>query len=60
MPLKQWRLNAPDNYRWTDEDVLHEKDQSFLNGALTTLLTAAIMVLIAFAILRDLRHQCLP
>lgn len=30
--VRQWRLNAPEGFHWTDDDVLHEKTQSFLNG----------------------------
>jgi hypothetical protein len=32
-PLNK-RLNAPVGFRWTDDDVIFEKNQSLLNGIL--------------------------
>lgn len=35
---RRWlRLNAPEGFRWTDEDVLDEKVDGFFNGVMTGL-----------------------
>lgn len=32
MNWRRWRLNAPPDYNWKDDDVIHEKNESLLNG----------------------------
>jgi hypothetical protein len=41
--LRRWRLNAPSGYRWTDDDVLDEKMQSFLNGVIVGVVLYAVL-----------------
>lgn len=45
-----WRLNAPDAYRWTKEDVLYEKTDSFINGVVVGILIALAVFLVALLV----------
>lgn len=50
--LDRWRLNAPDGYHWTDDEVLAEKWQSFCNGVIAACLACPVVVLIVMVVMR--------
>lgn len=40
------RLNAPEDFNWTDEDVIFEKNQSLLNGLCLGLIIGFMLMVI--------------
>lgn len=49
--FRRWRLNAPEGFRWTDDDVIHQQNNAFLNGCIAGWIGAAVVMLILVAIL---------